>query len=98
MRVPDFTAGWLSAGGVSDNVCRDRCGQHCLDILEGGLRIELGQAMLPSSSRNSILDLSTDCLKRWMAVRNIDLEGPASHLPASLMHDVDSGLRGVLGL
>jgi hypothetical protein len=24
--------------------------------------------MLPSSSRNSILDLSADCRKRWMAV------------------------------
>jgi hypothetical protein len=25
--------------------------------------------MLPSSSRNPVLDLSTDCLKGWMAVR-----------------------------
>lgn len=27
-----------------------------------------------------------------------DLEAPAGHLPASLMHDVDRGLRRVLGL
>jgi hypothetical protein len=54
---------------MSGNVCRERRCQHGLDIFEAGLRIELGQAVLPSSSRNPVLDLGTDCVKRWMAVK-----------------------------
>lgn len=56
-----------------------------------------GNVFLPATAsglpKDSVVNVTA-----LVTLDKVDLEAPAGHLPASLMHDVDRGLRRVLGL
>jgi mRNA interferase MazF len=56
-----------------------------------------GNVFLPASAsglpKDSVVNVTA-----LVTLEKTDLEAPTGHLPTSLMHDVDHGLRRVLGL
>jgi mRNA interferase MazF len=56
-----------------------------------------GNVFLPSAAsglpKDSVVNVTA-----LVTLNKADLESPATHLPDSLMHDVDRGLRRVLGV
>ena len=56
-----------------------------------------GNVFLPAAAsglpKDSVVNVTA-----LVTLGKADLESPAGHLPSSLMHDVDRGLRRVLGL